>query len=165
MLFIENKITRNNSYSKAFNFFYIFGRNMRQVFLKISSITLALLIVLSTTTFAVEKHFCGDFLVDVSFFGEADSCFSEVDFGCIETEKITKKSCCKDELQFLDGQNNLKKASDDEVSFEQQNKFVDFCYSTDLLTKKIPDAFVPYGDYEPPKIIKDIQIFYEVYII
>ncbi|WP_431167901.1 HYC_CC_PP family protein [Tenacibaculum halocynthiae] len=47
---------------------------MKSLLYKISSLLLALLLVFSTTSFTVEKHFCGVFLIDVSFLGNADSC-------------------------------------------------------------------------------------------
>ena len=44
---------------------------------KIFSVTLALLVLMSTLSFTVEKHFCGDVLVDVSVFTETQKCGME----------------------------------------------------------------------------------------
>jgi len=50
---------------------------MKRSFTKITSSLLALLVLLSTLSFTVESHYCGDFLVDVSYVGQADGCGME----------------------------------------------------------------------------------------
>ena len=60
---------------------------------------MALLVLLSTVSFTVEKHFCGDVLIDTAVFTEAQKCMMEA----FEMEQalITKKNCCKDELEVI----------------------------------------------------------------
>ena len=85
---------------------------MKLLSIKISSVILAVLVLFSTFSFAIEKHYCGDFLVDVSYLGEADKCNDASDVtnkGC--DSKITIKKCCKNEVQIIDGQDEIQKVS------------------------------------------------------
>ena len=63
---------------------------------------MALLVLVSTLSFTVEKHFCGNTLIDVSLFSEADKC--DMEMMEMELAKITKKSCCKDVVDVIEGQ-------------------------------------------------------------
>ena len=47
---------------------------MKTYLLKIASSLMALFVLFSTFSFTVEKHYCGEFLMDVSFTGAADNC-------------------------------------------------------------------------------------------
>src|SRR5690606_15745695 len=94
-------ISKINCYNKIF-FTFVFW--MKKFFLKITSFLLAFLVLLSTVSFTVEKHFCGSFLVDTALFSSADSCGMEVkqDDGYLCT--VTKTSCCSDETILIQGQ-------------------------------------------------------------
>ena len=96
---------------------------IRQTLHKIFSVSLALLVLFSTVSFTVEKHYCGDVLVDVSVFSEAENCGMEA------MEKLQKKSCCKDEVDVVEGQDELKISSFEDLDFEQQQFLVAFAYS------------------------------------
>ena len=74
---------------------------------------MAILVLFSTVSFTVEKHFCGDVLVDVSVFTEAQKCATEAYEKEIET--FTKKSCCKDTVDVFEGQNELIVKTFDDV--------------------------------------------------
>ena len=84
---------------------------IKQFTYKVFSVALALLVLFSTVSFTIEKHFCGDVLVDVSMFVEADKCGMEA------MESLQQKSCCKDEIEVIQGQNELKVSSFDDLDF------------------------------------------------
>ena len=44
---------------------------------KIFSLSMALLVLMSTVSVTIEKHFCGDHLVDVAIFSDAEKCGME----------------------------------------------------------------------------------------
>ena len=71
---------------------------MKEFLVKISSFLLAFLVLISTFSFTVEKHFCGDFLVDVAYVGHTDGCGME----SVTSSKTSKKNCCKDEVQKIE---------------------------------------------------------------
>src|SRR5690606_17524991 len=91
---------------------------IKQVSHKASSILLALLVLFSTVSITIEKHFCGDVLIDVAVFKEAQKCAMEA----FEMEQalITKKNCCKDVLEIVKGQDELKMSNFEDLHSDQQ---------------------------------------------
>jgi hypothetical protein len=117
----------------------------------------------STASFSVEKHFCGDVLVGVSLFTEADKC--KMESLKIEIEKITKKSCCKDTIVIVEGQDELIVKSFDELDFEQQLFIASFYYSYVNLFESLPQQIIPHKNYLPPNLIFDRQVLDQVFLI
>ena len=71
---------------------------MKKALFQITSIALALIVVMSSISFTIDKHYCGETLVDVSYFGKADNC------GGMEMNSSSqqmKKKCCKNETEFI----------------------------------------------------------------
>jgi len=136
---------------------------IKQVLHNISSIALALLVLVSTVSFTVEKHFCGDVLVDVSLFAEAQKCGMEA----LEVEKasITKKICCKDTVDLVQGQDELSVKTFDDLNFNQQFFLSTFTLSYLNLFEGLPKQIIPHKNYSPPNLIADIQILDQVFII
>lgn len=134
---------------------------MKQFFVKISSISLALLVLFSTFSFTVDKHYCGDFLMDISFIGEAKDCGMEM-----ETKRIKKKkSCCKDETIKVVGQDDLQLTSLEKITFEKQQFLIAliFSYQNEFIndsTEKIYQKIFP-----PPEIQYNFQKLYQTFLI
>ena len=126
------------------------------------SIGMALLVMLSTLSITVEKHFCGDFLIDVSVFSEADKCGAEVMRS--ETKEIQKKSCCKDTIDLVEGQDELLLNSVLEDG-QHQDLIVAFIYAFSGFYDYLPKQQIPNYNYEPPDLVFDIQVLGEVFII
>lgn len=75
---------------------------MKQYYLKIQAIFLALMVLVASNSYAVTSHFCGTTLVDVSYFGTSNACgMLAYDDDC-EDELTIKKSCCKDVVEILE---------------------------------------------------------------
>ncbi len=130
---------------------------------KMISISMALLVMLSTLSITVEKHFCGDFLIDVSVFSEADKCGAEVMPS--ETKEIQKKSCCKDTIDLVEGQDELLLNSVLEDDTQNQDLIVAFIYVFSGIYDYLPKQQIPNYNYEPPDLVFDIQVLGEVFII
>lgn len=130
---------------------------------KISAIVLSLLVLFSTLSFTVEKHFCGDTLIDVAVFSQAEKCAMES--YQMESGAITKKSCCKDEVKVIQGQDELNLKSFDDLKFSDQVFLVAFTHSYSNLFDYLPELIIPFKDYNPPKIVRDIHVLDEVYLI
>ncbi|MDD7885523.1 hypothetical protein [Flavivirga sp. 57AJ16] len=124
---------------------------------------LASLVLFSTVSFTIEKHFCGDVLVAVSIFSEVDKCAMEVD-QCV-LEKVTKKHCCKDVIDIIEGQNELKLSSFEDLDFEQQQIITSYTYAYIGLFEALPKLLIPHKDYSPPNLVTDIQVLDQVFII
>lgn len=125
---------------------------------------LAFLVVLSTLSFTIEKHFCGDNLIDISLFANAKTCGMETAPDSCDT-KTVKKSCCKDEIKLVKGQDELKANSLDDVKFQQQFLLQTFIYSYIDFFESLPKKTIPNKDYSPPDLFYDIHVLDEVYII
>lgn len=136
---------------------------MKQKIIKILTVTLALLVLFSTFSFTVEKHYCGDFLVDVSYLGQADTCNLGSDIDCGNV--IKRKKCCKNEVHHIDGQDEIQKVSLEKIDFHQIKIFPAPYTLYELLFQDFEKQLVSYKDYSPPDIVFSVQIFYDVFII
>ena len=132
---------------------------LKQLLHKGFSISLALIVLFSTVSFTIEKHYCGDILVDVSVFYEAEKCGMEA------IELAQKKSCCKDEIDIVEGQDELKISSFEDLEFEKQQFLSAFVYSYINGFESLPKQTIPHKDYSPPNLVADIQVLDQVFII
>ncbi|WP_343329017.1 HYC_CC_PP family protein [Polaribacter staleyi] len=132
---------------------------MKQFFSKIASFLLALLVLFSTFSFTVEKHYCGDSLMDVSFVGKADSCGAEM-------EAINvKKNCCKDEVHHIKGQDQLRQSQIDDFDFSKQQFLVALGVAYSNLFVEKESQKTHYKDLCPPNIHSDYQVLYQSFLI
>ena len=145
-----------------FNFFY-FCYMIMSAFIKTFSSLLALLVLFSTVSFTIEKHFCGDVLVDVAVFSELQKC--DVESYELVLEKITNKPCCKDEIDVLKGQDELKFSAFEEIDFHQQIFLAILTFSYFNLCESLQKETVPHNDYSPPNLVSDIQVLDQVFLI
>ncbi|MDG5492774.1 hypothetical protein [Psychroserpens sp. SPM9] len=136
---------------------------LKQVLHKMSSVTMAILLLLSTVSFTVEKHFCGDVLIDVAVFSSTEKCGPDA-FESEHQEEI-KKSCCKDILDIVEGQNELTVKTIDDLEFEQQQFLFAYVLSFNGLFEVLPKQNIPHKHYTPPNLIADIHVRDQVYLI
>jgi len=130
---------------------------MKKTFYKISSFCMSLIVLLSTSSFTIEKHFCGNTLVDVALFSEAVGCGMEI-------PTTTENSCCKDELEVIKGQDDLK-ISFDKLTFDQELFVASFVYTYINLFEGIDENVSLYEEYIPPLVIRQIYKIDETYLI
>lgn len=119
---------------------------------------MALLVLCSTVSFTVEKHYCGDNLIDAAIFSEAKKCNENM-------EQTSKKSCCKDEVEVVKGQDELKFSSFEDLDFNQQFLITTFLYTYSNLFESLPKQIIPFKDYSPPNLVADIQVLDQVFLI
>ena len=141
------------------NFAVMYRKTSHKVF----SVAMALLVLLSTISFTMEKHFCGDTLIDVAIFSKVDTCGTDME--AISKTITEKKSCCKDELEIVKGQDKLKKTTFEDLHLDQQIFLTALVYSYTNLFKGLPEQVIPHKDYFPPNLITDIQLLDQVFII
>lgn len=130
---------------------------------KVFSVAMALLVLVSTISFTMEKHFCGDTLIDVAIFSKANSC--GMDMEAVAVNAPEKKSCCKDELEVVKGQDKLKKASFEDLNSNQQFFLTALVYSFKHFFENFPKQVNPHKNYSPPILVVDIHILDQVFII
>lgn len=126
---------------------------------KAFSALLALLVLFSTVSFTIEKHFCGDVLVDVALFTEAEKCEMEA------LEMKQNKTCCKDEVDVIKGQDKLKSSSFEDLKFEQQQFLASFVCTYTNRFKTLEKEIYPHKDYSPPNLVDDIQLLNDTFLI
>lgn len=130
---------------------------------KVWSVAMALFVLMSTFSFAMEKHFCGDVLVDVAIFSDLTTC--GMDMKTTSDVILEKNDCCKDEIEMVKGQDKLKKTSFEEFRFGQLLFIKTLIYSYNNLFEDLPKQIASHQDYSPPNLVFDIQILCHVFII
>ncbi len=120
---------------------------------------MALLVLFSTMSFTVDKHFCGSMLVDQAVFSEAKTCGMHAD-ASHEAEDI----CCDEEKVLVEGQKDLKISFDD-LDVPQQVFLASFTFSYLELFEGEPQQVIPFAYYSPPLLVYDIQVLDETFLI
>lgn len=77
---------------------------MKIIIIKITSFLIAFLVLLSTFSFTVDTHYCGNTLVSVSYTSQSEVCENDIngDFS------VKMKNCCSIEIQKIEGQDELQ---------------------------------------------------------
>lgn len=127
------------------------------------SILMAFLVLFSTVSFAIEKHFCGDTLIDVAVFSKPDNCGT--DAYSTTTLNVKEKHCCSDEVEIIKGQDQLKLSVFEDINFDQQIFLVSYVYTYISCLEVLSQHVVPFQNYFPPHVIRDIQVLDQVFII
>jgi hypothetical protein len=126
---------------------------------------MALLVFVSTFSFAIESHYCGDILVDISWFGEVESCGIDGQHKHTSEENdVKKEDCCNNEVLAIDGQEELKITLEN-FNIEQQLFVVSFIYSYINLFEGTDSQIIPFKNYSPPHLIRDVQTLDQTFLI
>lgn len=124
------------------------------------SIALSLLVLFSTLSITVEKHFCGDTLIDVAVFSEAKNCGMKM-----TSETAMGKPCCKNEVELVQGQDELKVVAFEDISYDNQLFLSTYFYTYSVLFESYPKQIIPHKDYVPPNLVADIQVLDQTFLI
>ncbi len=142
---------------------------MKEFLHKIASISLALIVLLSSFSFTVNKHICGGKVVNTTLYVSADTCGMEMNV-CKNTPSkrketsIQKEPCCQDVSTTIQGQENNQHAQSLELNFPQVLFVQAFVYSF-VLKYQNTTSISKFVDYAPPLVHKDIQILFQVFRI
>jgi LAS superfamily LD-carboxypeptidase LdcB len=135
----------------------------KQVCHKTFSIIMALLLLLSTVSFTVEKHFCGDVLIDTAVFSSVEKCAKE-SFDTNQHQDV-KASCCKDTLDVIEGQNQLTVKTFDDLDANQQQFLIAHITTCNNLFEVVQKQISTHQNYNPPNLVADIQVRDQVFTI
>ncbi len=138
--------------------------SMKQVFHKIMSLLMALVVLFSTMSFTINMHYCGDTLVETAIFQETKGCGMEMNKPSTEGCAITKKNCCDDKQLVVDGQDELQ-LSFDTLTFEQQQFIASFIYTYIDLFEEYNEDINSFREYKPPLVVRQIYKLDETYLI
>lgn len=128
---------------------------------KIVSIALSFLVLFSTLSFTVEKHFCGNNLVDIAVFSEVKNCGAKD----AVSDAYVKKPCCKDTVDFFEGQDELNTTNLKDYNKTTKLTLVAFVYSYKQLFASLPKPIIPHKYYSSPRLIKPIYVLNETFLI
>ena len=126
---------------------------------------MALLLLLSTTSWKVEKHYCMGHLVDVALFTDVEVCGMNMSIAS-KTQELNaeKSSCCDDQVIFIEGQDDLK-ISLDNIDIKKQFFFQVFTFGYDHLFQIVEEKPLAREQYPPPLLVKNIQLLDQVFLI
>lgn len=130
---------------------------MKKAFQHSTSIAMALLVLFSTFSFTVDKHYCGKDLIDKAVFSEAKTCGMEMTANEVD-------HCCSNEKVSIEGQKELKN-SFISFSFHQQFFISTFTFAYLELFETLPKQVIPFNNYAPPILASDIQLEDQVFLI
>ena len=138
---------------------------MKDFFRKIGAICLIAILMLSTSSFSVFKHFCGDHLVNISF-EKVDSCCESEDESTTIVNKnlnFSKKDCCKNEttikeLSIVDYTQTLKISKSKVV-------FITAFYYSFIESTKSDSSINFFENFSPPNIIFNKQVQFQSFLI
>lgn len=135
-----------------------------KVFNKCTGIILAVLVLCSTMSFTVHKHFCGPFLKDISVIIPSHGCGMETGDTKDSCAVSLEKSCCNDIIELVKGQDDLK-LTWDSIDLEQQQFITLFTHS--YLYSITGDDIVEssFTAYSPPLVTQDIPVLHQALLL
>lgn len=124
---------------------------------------MALMLLLSTVSWTIDKHLCMGRVMDIAFFAKAQDCGMDAAMALLEDEAL-ENHCCDDESFTIQGQEDLELTLSKD-SLNNQFFLVAFAVSSLHLENDIQKKALSNEYYPPPILIKDIQLFNEVFLI
>ena len=138
---------------------------MKARFQHIASLLLALLVLVSTQSFSINSHYCGNILVDKAVMKSAKKCAMHSESSHKKHEQEQQKDdCCDDEVELIEGQDQLKIQSSE---FELPNPYFVEAFVFSFLVQ-IPFEAKPKINFQenpPPLLTRDFQSYYQTYLI
>ena len=126
---------------------------------------MAALVLLSTLSITIEKHYCADTLVDVAVFTEIESCCSSKTSSKANTEGEEEEGCCNNEINLLVGQDELSLTKAQSLSPTQVLYAVALAYIFSGQNINTTEDKPDFKAYAPPDRAQDIQLLNEVFLI
>ena len=125
---------------------------------------MALLVLISTLSISIEKHYCGEHLVDIALFSEAENCGMESSQDK-DGESLMASSCCKDVVDLIEGQDELSLEKSEQITHSQKVFLVSYAIVFGGILSPEAATDPPFRNYNPPEVIPDIQVLNEVFLI
>ena len=137
---------------------------MAKVFHKILAISMAFVLLVSTMSFTVNSHYCGDTLVNTALFHKAKGCGMDMSQPATDGCSAIKKNCCSDKQLLVDGQDELQSTSF-EPTLQQQYFVISFAYTYAALFEFQEKDVINFRAYKPPLVVRPIYKLDETYLI
>ena len=133
---------------------------MKAIAHKLGAISLAVLLLFSTMSFTLDMHFCGETLVDVGLYHPAEDCGMSMGGDAADA-----MDCCSDLEVCVQGQDDLNPTL--ETGMEAPMLFIgDLLYTyVVVLVEDLPENFIPFREYSPPRLFRDISVRDQSFLI
>lgn len=139
---------------------------MKKVSLHTFSLLMSFLVLFSTMSFTVKKHYCGQNLIGHAVFSSVQKCETEMHSCGIEEgmQMNMEESCCSNQTQSFHGQDELNIQP---VSFDliQHNFIIPISFVLINLLPEVAAEVITYPPYQPPQLVYDLQVLGQVFII
>lgn len=139
---------------------------MKQTISKILSLFLACSVLVSTTSFASNAHFCCNKLVSFSVTGKAKPCDQKLQNPKSPLRKcsLEQKNCCSTATYANFGKNDLMVRSFDLDFDTLLVPYTSIFYHTDRFDG-LQESIVPFKDYIPPWVERNLPILHRTLLI
>lgn len=137
-------------------------------FLKpIVSSMLALLVLVSSSSFMVNMHFCGGHVQSISLINEAAHCPMEVQLPPCHKEMVVKKSgCCEDKHVAFEGKDFNTKIQDFSLlNWQAINWVATLPVIMEVIQVNEAITFSNHISYKPPIAERDIPVLVQSFLI
>jgi hypothetical protein len=129
----------------------------------ISAILLALLVLVSSTSFMVGMHMCMGHIQSIAVFSKAEGCGMDKDLSaCHQTMKTP---CCEDEAVVHKAEDFKASAATFQLSVPVA---IDIQLPPVLISEIVPSSFssqIKYYNYDPPLRSCDLMVEHQVFLI
>ena len=143
---------------------------------RITAISMALLLLLSSTGFSMDMHFCQSHLSGISFLGKAKSCHEmqsssscqKKKMDCNHKENATqdkKDNCCQNNSIVIEKSDVDATITPVATVQDIQSKFVAALLAVYVFNYSVEVDFQSYELYKPPLPDRDILVFYQTFLI
>lgn len=139
------------------------------IFHQIFSMVLAIVVLFSTLSVSIGKHYCGDHLVDTALFADAEDCGMEMDEAneiCSDEDTVVKKkNCCTDIVDLFEGQDELTVEKTQVLKTDQKIFMLSFAAVFSGLNLLEVQKDPHFEHYSPPVYFRDIHVLNQVFLI
>ncbi len=146
---------------------------------RIISLMMAMLMLVSSTGFSIDAHYCQGQMKSFSLFGKAKSCHEQsFKKQCSSHKKSChaalsnskelgkcKKGCCSNKTIHVEGNDEAKKIPTTEILPMQVQFFTAFVQVFILEYTQLNKAIIPYLNYIPPLLNQDIPVLIQSFLL
>lgn len=102
--------------------------------------------------------------MDLAVFSEAQTCGNEMHSHAGVFDSNEEDLCCENQQDTVEGQDELV-TSIKSLDFDQQVFLSTFTYSYINFFRNAPEQIVPFKNYSPPLLVRDVQLLDQVFLI
>ncbi len=137
---------------------------MKKVVHKILAVFMVTILMVSTTSFSIYKHFCGENLVNVSRYTQIDNCCeAEKKHKPLPNLNFSEEDCCKNKTEITP-QLTFENTKSSKLIISQVI-FITSFYQTFIEQKEKNSQTDFYNNFSPPEIVYNKQVQYQNFLI